>query len=365
MPQPSPLLLSCSLSAALLATACSHVQAQPVTYYPHLSPEINAALADPQLPVRKYRGNRSGWTKRFETCISQPAPHAKDNRLQCIEEEISGALAALNHSFDYLLEVATGHPIGKPQATIQRHQQWLAAHASACKIENSEEKPHARQQCLLNDIDNYDQELWSKTKAITNYRLATADEVPPEAYGSATLILGDARINVTVDHCPGTKSDLFRACENVRLVVSTPDIADQHLRLPQVIFSDMENDASAKRGTLEQGFSWGKYSVMLLDLNNDGHEDLMAWTGFDGSYGDPSYTYFLYDPDAQAFVENTAIQTLIEMHSLSRVVDGKFEFWYRSGPCLRGEKSIRFEDKIPRIIARNDVNTCTNHLGDN
>ena len=91
----------------------------------------------------------------------------------------------------------------------------------------------------------------------------------------------------------------------------------------------------------------------------------MAWIGFEGNYGDPSYTYLLYDPDTQAFVENTAIQALIEMHSLSQVVDGQLEFWYRSGPCLRGEKSIRFEGQTPRIIARNDVNTCTDGLGDN
>ena len=364
MPHPSPLRLSCSLGVALLAAACSHVRAQPFTDNPYLSPEVNAALADPQLPVRKYRGDLSGWTKRFETCISTHNPYAQDQRLPCMEEEISGQLAALDSSLDYLLEISTGHPIGNPQAATQRHQQWLAAYASACPIENSKEHPYARQQCLLDGIDDYRQELLDKAEVITSYRLATAAEAPPAAHGSATLILGDARITVSVDACPGVKSDLFRACENVRLAVSTPDIAEQHLQLPEVIFSDHENDTSANRGTLEQGFAWGKYSLMLLDLNNDGHEDLMAWTGFDGSYGDPSYTYFLYDADAKAFVENTAIQALIEMHSLSRVVDGQFEFWYRSGPCERGEKSIRFDGMTPQIVDRNDENSCKDDPGE-
>lgn len=196
------------------------------------------------------------------------------------------------------------------------------------------------------------------------HHTTTAAQAPPAAHGAATLILGDARIAVSVDACPGVKSDLFRACENVRLVVSTPDIADQRLQLPRVIFSDREDDASAKRGSLEHGFAWGKYSLMLLDLNNDGHEDLMAWTGFDGSYGDPSYTYFLYDPDAQAFVENTAIQALMEMHSLSRVVGGQLEFWYRSGPCGRGEKSIRFQGMTAQIVQQNDHNSCTDAPSD-
>lgn len=191
------------------------------------------------------------------------------------------------------------------------------------------------------------------------HHTTTAAQAPPPAHGAATLILGDARIAVSVDACPRAKSDLFRACENVRLVLSTPGVADQHLKLPEVIFSEDGNDASALRGTLEQGFAGGKYSLMLLDLNNDGHEDLMAWTGFDGSYGDPSYTYFLYDANAKAFVENTAIQALIKMHSLSRVVDGQFEFWYRSGPCERGEKNIRFDGNIPRIVNSNDQNSCS------
>ena len=196
------------------------------------------------------------------------------------------------------------------------------------------------------------------------HHTTTATQAPPAAHGTATLILGDARITVSVDACPGVKSDLFRACENVRLVLSTPDMANQHLKLPEVIFSEDGNDASALRGSLEQGFARGKYSLMLLDLNNDGHEDLMAWTGFDGSYGDPSYTYFLYDADAQAFVENTAIQALVEMHSLSRVVDGQLEFWYRSGPCERGEKSIRFRGMTPEIVQRNDENGCKDGLSE-
>ena len=364
MPQPSPLLLSCSLSAALLASACSHVQAQPFAYNPYLSPEVNAALADPQLPVRKYRGDLSGWTKRFETCISTQNNDLPDPHRQCIADEIEYKLGVTSVYHQTLLDAARQKA---PQSVADidgQHQQWLEQYQSSCGIEKNQSAPFSREQCQLDLIDEFIHQTVQRRTSILSYREAIAEQLPPAAHGSATLILGDARIAVSVDACPGVKSDLFRACENVRLVVSTPDIADQQLQLPKVILSEHENDASAKRGTLEQGFAWGKYSLMLLDLNNDGHEDLMAWTGFDGSYGDPSYTYFLYDADAKTFVENTAIQALIEMHSLSRVVDGQFEFWYRSGPCERGEKSIRFDGMTPQIVDRNDENSCKGDPGE-
>lgn len=365
MPHPIPLWLSLSLSAALLLAAASS-QAQPSPGYNRfLSPEVNAALADPQLPVRKYRGNLSGWTKRFESCISQPAPDLSDPRRQCIAEEITYKLGVTAEYHQSLLEAAKEKMPAVVTGIEGQHRQWLERYKSSCDVENSQSLPFAREQCQLDLIDEFIHQTVQQRTTITSYREATAEQLPPTSQGSATLILGDARIAVTVDDCPTARNDFFHACENVRLVVSTPDIADQHLQLPRVIFSDREDDASAKRGSLEHGFAWGKYSLMLLDLNNDGHEDLMAWTGFEGNYGDPSYTYLLYDPDTQAFVENTAIQALIEMHSLSQVVDGQLEFWYRSGPCLRGEKSIRFEGQTPRIIARNDVNTCTDGLGDN
>ncbi|WP_244477836.1 hypothetical protein [Stenotrophomonas koreensis] len=110
MPHPIPLWLSLSLSAALLLAAASS-QAQPSPGYNRfLSPEVNAALADPQLPVRKYRDeyskHGSGWTKRFETCISQPAPDLSDPRRQCIAEEIINQLRVTGDYHQSLLGTA-------------------------------------------------------------------------------------------------------------------------------------------------------------------------------------------------------------------------------------------------------------------
>lgn len=106
MPHPIPLWLFLSLSAALLLTTASS-QAQPSPAYNRfLSPEVNAALADPQLPVRKYRGNLSGWTKRFESCISQPAPDLSDPRRQCIAEEIINQLRVTGDYHQSLLGTA-------------------------------------------------------------------------------------------------------------------------------------------------------------------------------------------------------------------------------------------------------------------
>src|SRR3546814_6794010 len=83
----------------------------------------------------------------------------------------------------------------------------------------------------------------------------------------------------------------------------------------------------------------------------------MLWTDFYGSYGDPSYTYYLFDPIHQAFVEAPELAKATHGFPLSRIRGNQLDLWYRDGPCLRGEKVLDIRGTTPVEISRNDYST--------
>ena len=180
----------------------------------------------------------------------------------------------------------------------------------------------------------------------------------PDAKGELHVRMDDAEVSMRSDGC----RDLYRyICRNVVLEISTSTVGGQRLQIEQVLFPGPSSpaDTTLYRGSLASGFVDGWYSIILSDLNADGHEDVMVRTGLDGTYGDPSYTYFLYDPDVGRLVESPALAEAIVGHSVSRIEDGRFQVWYRSGPCNRGEKTIDARGAVPEVVDGRDVDTCS------
>ncbi|NUO75087.1 MAG: hypothetical protein HOQ32_03650, partial [Lysobacter sp.] len=194
-----------------------------------------------------------------------------------------------------------------------------------------------------------------------------ADEAPtplsigvsgkPDVQGSLRLQLVDTTLSLRSDGCDGQRALI---CRNATLQLSSTSLGEQSLSLPQVVFAPkIQSGTTAYRGSLASGFVQGWYSFIQTDINADGHDDLMVWTGFDGSYGDPSYTYYLYDTSRKQLVENRALAELVHGHSLSRITGGRLYVWYRSGPCERGEKTIDTSGAAPKVAEHKDYSTCT------
>src|SRR3546814_5768708 len=91
-------------------------------------------------------------------------------------------------------------------------------------------------------------------------------------------------------------------------------------------------------------------TFIVYDLNSDGDEDLMLWTDFYGSDGDASYTYYLFDPIHQAFVEAPELAKDTHGFTRSRIRGNQLDLGYRDGPCLRGEKVLERWDEQPSEI---------------
>lgn len=192
-------------------------------------------------------------------------------------------------------------------------------------------------------------------------------EEAPDDNGFMEMRLGEARITLASDGCsPKMISRLV--CRSARLTVSTATLRQQTLSLPEVwIPVSIPSDSPARtgfRGSSRLAFADDLYGIILSDIDADGHEDLVIWSGADGSYGDPSYTYYLHDTKTQRLIENTMLANLMQSHSLSRLIDGRLVAWYRSGPCDRGEKLIGIRGNGAKILASRDYTTCGEHALD-
>jgi hypothetical protein len=169
-----------------------------------------------------------------------------------------------------------------------------------------------------------------------------AEDTPDES-GFMEMRLGDAAIILQSDGCSDRMINRL-ICSNVKLTISTSKLRPQTLLLPEVwipiAIPPGRLVRTGFRGASRMAFEDAWYSLILSDINRDGYEDLVVWSGPDGTYGDPSYTYYLYDKEARRLVENKALAKLMEGNSLSRIIDGRLFAWYRSGPCDRGEKLI-------------------------
>ncbi|WP_152540827.1 XAC2610-related protein [Luteimonas huabeiensis] len=337
-------------SSALLVAALSGCHGAALAQPAAAQPDSVEHAAPPPSDSDQYEGGR-----KYRECVAAAGDDAR-TRARCLEDELTYQYGGMER-FLWGMEVKLDP--ARARALRAEQREWEEDTDRLCAAATVEARP-ASQLCRLQRTrarigelgrlrSELDPEFWAKDQ--------------PDADGSLQLRLGDTSIEMQSDGCIDRMVNIL-ICSNVRLAISTPELSRQTVFLPEVWLPKAlrpDRDPPAiigARGSLEAGFSEGRNGIILTDIDEDGHEDLMVWSGPDGSYGDPSYTYYLYDPQARRLVENTALAALMEGHSLSRIVRGRIYAWYRSGPCDRGEKLIEVHDAVPRIVARRDYAAC-------
>lgn len=179
----------------------------------------------------------------------------------------------------------------------------------------------------------------------------------PGTSGASEARVRDAALSLQADGCADERGRVV--CRNARLRIVTSTMREQSLTVPMLVFTPAgQPGGTLYRGRLDKGFADGWHSVVLTDMDADGHEDLLVWAGFDGNYGDPSYRYYLYDAGSGRLEESAALAGLVQGHSIARMADGQVFVWSRSGPCERGEKTIDLRGPAPTVATSRTYDTC-------
>ena len=95
--------------------------------------------------------------------------------------------------------------------------------------------------------------------------------------------------------------------------------------------------------------------INVGDFNFDGHEDFAVQNGNHGSYGQPSYSVYLYSPKKSAFVYSKALSSLIEDTLGFFHVDSKNKHlitFSKSGCCYHETVEYVVEEDLPVPVSR-------------
>lgn len=292
-------------------------------------------------------------SRKYRECLTA----ARDDtqaQARCLDDELAYQARAL----DQLLQERIAELAGAERDALRAQQAaWENKTHSLCNSGTPGLRPSradgglCRLERTIERFDVLADESFSAAPALSAQGV-------PDAQGALRLKLGDAVITLSSEGCSGQGR---MVCQGPSLQIKAPDLAEPQTLTPAqvVVALPPQSGATGYRGPLDTGFADGWHSFALSDLNADGHEDLMVWTGLDGTYGDPSYTYYLYDASTRRLVENRALAELVRGQSVSRIAVGRLYVWSRSGACERGEQTIDARARTPKVVERKSYNTCT------
>lgn len=175
-----------------------------------------------------------------------------------------------------------------------------------------------------------------------NGKLDTSGQVVLVAGDSSLLIRAPRRMEETetLQHCTG----------EVELVVQAGGRAAQRIMLSSFFF---DSAASLYRGPLHSGVALHRHSLMLSDVNNDGVEDLLVWTGKEGAYGGPSFDVYLMRPATGQFERSEGYSELTVGYNGLFTVDGNhIKVVASSGCCLHVFETYEIRQGEPVLIER-------------
>lgn len=176
----------------------------------------------------------------------------------------------------------------------------------------------------------------------------TANATPDDA---GRLDIQATGHRLTIEGCRLTReTDTVARCEgDTHVVIARGEKATT------VMFTSLYLDSGSTfyRGPLDADIAKKGHSFIFTDVDGDGHDDLIAWTGRDGAYGGPSYDVLLFDPAAGEFSGAPAFSELtVGANSLFSIEGGRLLLSSTDGCCARYFETYAVENREPRLIER-------------
>ncbi|WP_419744911.1 XAC2610-related protein [Xanthomonas phaseoli] len=75
----------------------------------------------------------------------------------------------------------------------------------------------------------------------------------------------------------------------------------------------VDSNSTFYHGPLDDNYKKNRHSIILTDINGDGHEDVVVWSGKEGNYGGPSYSVYLFDAAKKHLVFNQSLSDITVM----------------------------------------------------
>lgn len=167
--------------------------------------------------------------------------------------------------------------------------------------------------------------------------------------GQLTLHAGDKSIVIQAPNCVLEAGSVQQCTGKVSLLIQE----GTQQQVIEVASLFLDGAATLYRGALSKGAAINRHSLLLSDVNNDGVEDLLIWTGKEGAYGGPSYDVYLMDPSSGKFQHSAAFSELTIGYNGVFVVDGnRIRTVASSGCCVHIFETYDIQNNLPVLIER-------------
>lgn len=175
-----------------------------------------------------------------------------------------------------------------------------------------------------------------------------AANAAPDAHGRLEVEAAGTRVQI--DGCALTReSDTLTHCEGDTHIRITRDGKEVAVMVTSLY---LDSQATLYRGRLGRDSSKG-YSLIVTDVDGDGHEDLIVWTGRDGAYGGPSYDVLLFEPnDGQFYAAPAFSELTVGANGLFSIEDGRLKLTSTDGCCTRYLDTYAVEAREPKLVER-------------
>ncbi|WP_147292990.1 XAC2610-related protein [Dyella psychrodurans] len=158
-------------------------------------------------------------------------------------------------------------------------------------------------------------------------------------------------INMKANGCSSFTDEIAVCNSGVRLTITNSSANIHQVIEPSAVF--ISNKYALYEGPLTDGGVRGTYSFLLSDVNGDGNDDLIVWTGRDGGYGGPSFDVYLFNAAEHKYVYSQAYSDLtVGSIRLFVVENRKVKTTAKDGCCTHVFETYQVESDEPKLIER-------------
>ena len=168
--------------------------------------------------------------------------------------------------------------------------------------------------------------------------------------GRLALKAGDLAVVINAPSGPPPQHGLKECSDDVEVSLVRDGGREQIIRPTGLL---IDSEATLFRGPLRQRDRTKTQSILVADVNHDGHEDVMLWTDNRGGYGSASYDVYLNDPASGSFVHSKPFSELtVGRLGLFKLEGEKLRLYAKSGCCIHSEELYEVENNIPVLVER-------------
>ncbi|MCC4635331.1 FG-GAP repeat protein [Xanthomonas dyei] len=173
--------------------------------------------------------------------------------------------------------------------------------------------------------------------------------------GEINVEIGGISVSVKTRGCSEDSPGIMLCNRSPVVEVAFPEIKSIALE-PESLYLD--SNSTFYHGPLDDTYKKNRHSIILADINGDGHEDLVLWSGKEGNYGGPSYSVYLFDAAQQRLVFNQSLSDITVMaNGLFSVEGNLLTSTSGDGCCIHVFDTYELNKNEPVLIERVTADT--------